>query len=87
MPYYVYVLGSDKNGIKKTYVGWTNNIKKRLYNHNIGKGARSTSGRKWKILYKEKFVSKNKAMSREYYLKKDKKLRTCENFKKIYKGL
>ena len=75
MPFYVYVLGSDKKGLKKTYVGWTNNIKKRLHKHNIGKGARSTRGRKWKILYKEKFVSKNKAMSREYYLKKDKKLR------------
>ena len=75
MPFYVYVLGSYKKGLKKTYVGWTNNIKKRLYNHNIGKGARSTRGRKWKILYKEQFISKNKAMSREYYLKKNKKLR------------
>ena len=75
MLFYVYVLGSNKKGLKKTYVGWTNNIKKRLYNHNIGKGARSTRGRKWKIRYKEKFISKNKAMSREYYLKKDKKLR------------
>ena len=75
MPSFVYVLGSNKKGLKKTYVGWTNNIKKRLYKHNIGKGARSTRGRKWKILYKEKFISKNKAMSREYYLKKNKKLR------------
>ena len=75
MTFYVYVLGSNKKGLKKTYVGWTNNIKKRLYKHNIGKGARSTAGRKWKILYKEKFISKNKAMSREYYLNKNKKLR------------
>tara|TARA_B100001013_G_C24499386_1_gene398550 strand:- start:511 stop:759 length:249 start_codon:yes stop_codon:yes gene_type:complete len=75
MTFYVYVLGSNKKGLKKTYVGWTNNIKKRLYKHNIGEGAKSTAGRKWKILYKEKFISKNKAMSREYYLKKDKKLR------------
>ena len=75
MTFYVYVLGSNKKGLKKTYVGWTNNIKKRLYKHNIGKGARSTRGRKWNILYKEKFNSKNKAMSREYYLKNDKKLR------------
>jgi len=73
--FYVYVLGSNKKGLKKTYVGWTNNIKERLYKHNIGMGAKSTRGRKWKILYKEKFISKNKAMSREYYLKKNKKLR------------
>ena len=50
-------------------------IKKRLYKHNIGKGAKSTRGRKWKILHKEKFISRKDAMSREYYLKKDKKLR------------
>jgi len=75
MPFYVYVLGSNKKGHKKTYVGWTNNIKKRLYKHNIGKGAKSTRGRKWKIFYKEKFISRKEAMSREYYLKKDKKLR------------
>ena len=75
MLFYVYVLGSNKKGLKKTYVGWTNNLRERLYKHNIGKGAKSTKGRKWKILYKEKFISKNKAMSREYYLKKDKKLR------------
>ena len=75
MSFYVYILSYNKNGKKKTYVGWTNNIKKRLYKHNIGKGARSTRGRKWKILYKEQFISKNKAMSREYYLKKNKKLR------------
>ena len=75
MSFYVYVLGSNKKGHKKTYVGWTNNIKKRLYKHNIGKGAKSTRGRKWKILHKEKFISRKEAMSREYYLKKDKKLR------------
>ena len=75
MHFYVYVLGSNKKGLKKTYVGWTNNLRERLYKHNIGKGAKSTKGRKWKILYKEKFISKNKAMSREYYLKKNKKLR------------
>ena len=75
MPFYVYVLGSNKKGLKKTYVGWTNNIKERLYKHNSGKGAKSTRGRKWKVLYKEKFISKNKAMSHEYYLKKNKKLR------------
>ena len=75
MPFYVYILGSNKNGFKKTYVGWTTDIKKRLYKHNIGKGAKSTKGRKWKIIYKEKLFSKNDAMSREYYLKKNRKLR------------
>ena len=75
MSFYVYVLGSKKNGIKKTYVGWTINLKKRLNKHNSNKGAKTTRGRKWKIIYREIFFSKIVAMSREYYLKKDRKIR------------
>jgi putative endonuclease len=58
-----------------TYVGYTKDIKKRISLHNSGKGAKFTRGRKWKLIYKEKFVSKNKAISREYYIKKNRKLR------------
>ena len=74
MSYYVYML---KLICKKsiTYVGYTNNIKKRISLHNSGKGAKFTRGRKWKLIYKEKFNSKNKAISREYYIKKNRKLR------------
>ena len=75
MKYFVYVLGSNKNKKIKTYVGYTSNLKKRLKLHNSGKGAKSTRGRKWKIIYKETIKSKNKAMSREYYLKKNRKFR------------
>ena len=58
-----------------TYVGYTNDIKKRLSLHNKGKGAKFTRGRKWKLIYKEKLSSKNKAISREYYIKKNRILR------------
>ena len=58
-----------------TYVGYTKDIKKRIGLHNSGKGAKFTRGRKWKLIYKEKFTSKNKAISREYYIKKNRKLR------------
>jgi putative endonuclease len=54
-----------------TYVGYTINLKKRISLHNKGKGAKFTRGRKWKLIYKEKFLSKNKAISREYYIKKN----------------
>ena len=74
MKFYVYVLFSLQKNLK-TYVGYTNNLKKRLYMHNSGKGAKFTRGRKWKILYTETFVSKKSAMKREYYLKKNKKFR------------
>ena len=75
MSYFVYIIGSLKNSKPKTYVGWTKNLKKRLRKHNLGKGAKSTKGRKWKIIYHELFNSKEKALRREYYLKKDRFLR------------
>ena len=63
-------------GIKSiTYVGYTNNLKKRIYLHNTGKGAKFTRGRKWKLIYKEKKKSKKEAISREYYIKKNRRLR------------
>ena len=74
MKYYAYMLKSrDKKDI--TYVGWTNNLKKRIKIHNAGKGAKFTKGRKWKVIYYEVFNSKKKAMQREYYIKKNKNLR------------
>jgi len=75
MSYFVYVIGSLKNFKPKTYVGWTKDLNERLRKHNSGKGAKSTKGRKWKIIYHEIFNSKEKAMKREYTIKKDKKFR------------
>ena len=43
--------------------------------HNTGKGAKSTKGFKWKLIYKKKFTSKELAMSYEYKLKHDRKKR------------
>ena len=74
MSYYVYMLKSlDKKNI--TYVGYTSDIKKRIIIHNLGKGAKFTRGRRWKLIYKEKFSSKKEAISREYYIKKNRYLR------------
>ena len=58
-----------------TYVGYTNNLKKRISLHNAGKGAKFTRGRKWILIYKEKFKSKKEAISREYYIKKNRSIR------------
>ena len=74
MNYYVYVIGSEKKP-KRTYVGWTNNLRNRLLKHNLGKGAKFTRGRKWKILYSEILNSKSEALKKEYKIKKNKKLR------------
>ena len=69
------MLKSITPGTKKTYVGYTNNLKKRLEKHNSNKGAKSTKGYKWLLIYSKKFKSKSEAMSFEYKLKKDKLLR------------
>ena len=58
-----------------TYVGYTNDLKKRINLHNNNKGAKFTKGRKWKLIYKEKLNSKKEAISREYYIKKNRVLR------------
>ena len=58
-----------------TYVGWTNNLKKRLQIHNSGKGAKFNRGRKWILIFKKKMLSKKNAMQFEYKLKKDRKAR------------
>ena len=59
-----------------TYVGYTKNLKNRINLHNTGKGAKFTRGRKWKLIFKEKCNSKNEAISREYYIKNNKKFRS-----------
>ena len=75
MSFYVYIIKTVSSKISKTYVGYTNDIKARLFKHNNNKGAKSTKGHKWELIYKKKFISKSKAMSYEYNLKKNKKLR------------
>jgi len=75
MTYFVYLIGSSKYRKLTTYVGYTNNLKKRITLHNLGKGAKFTRGRKWKLLYYETFTSKKEAILRECYIKKNRKLR------------
>ena len=75
MYYYTYMLKCSTTGINKSYVGYTNNLELRLNKHNSNKGAKSTKGYKWILIYSKKFKSKNEAMSYEYNLKNDKTLR------------
>ena len=75
MYHYVYILKTLDEYINKTYVGYTTNVISRLKKHNSSKGAKATRGYKWKIIYKKRFLSKSKALSFEYYLKKDRKKR------------
>ena len=75
MSFYVYMIQSITPGVNKTYVGYTKKVKDRLKKHNTNKGAKSTKGYKWKLIYIKKFYDKKEALAYEYYLKKNKKKR------------
>ena len=75
MSYFVYLIGNYRKFKLTTYVGYTNNIEKRIDLHNNGRGAKFTKGRKWKLIYYEKHQTKKEAILRECYIKKNRKLR------------
>lgn len=65
---YVYILKCRDGSL---YTGWTNDLERRLREHNAGKGARYTKSRKPVVLvYYEEFAAKEEAMSREYAIKR-----------------
>jgi len=74
--FFVYVLGSRNKNDCRTYVGWTIDLDRRLQQHNAGVGAKSSRGRKWFLIYAECCKSRNEAMSREWYIKHDRRFRT-----------
>lgn len=82
MDCFVYVLGCRAKDRTLTYVGWTNDVMRRLRQHNAGTGARTTRGRSWVLLHSEWFASKREAMRREWRLKRDRAFR-----KKLALGL
>lgn len=71
----MYLIISKNKNSTKSYVGYTNNLENRIKKHNDGKGAKSTRGRFWKIIFKKKFKKRSSAMRYEYFLKKNQKLR------------
>ena len=75
MNFYIYLIISKRLRGYITYVGYTNNINKRLKLHNSSKGAKFTKGKKWKVIFQRKFSNKNLAMREEYRLKKNYKYR------------
>ena len=75
MKYFVYLIISKNKQKYLSYVGYTNNLNKRLAKHNASTGAKFTRGRKWILAYSMSYDSKSKAMSEEYKLKKNYKLR------------
>ena len=75
MKFFVYLLINIIKNRATTYVGYTNNLDKRLALHNSSKGAKFTKGRKWTLIYKKCYKTKSLAMKNEYLLKKNQKKR------------
>ena len=84
MKFYVYLLISKKNDNIISYVGYTNDLKKRLSKHNASKGAKFTRGRKWEMIYKKIYKTKSEAIKEEYKLKKNYLLRKKIKNKFLY---
>lgn len=64
---YTYILKCSDNTL---YTGWTNNLEKRLKDHNEGNGAKYTKPRRpVELIYYEEFETKEEAMKREYAIK------------------
>lgn len=72
---FVYIIASYSDADQRSYVGWTNDLDKRLEAHNNGRGAKSTRGRRWVLLYAECLPGRREAMSREWHLKRNRTFR------------
>ncbi len=65
--YFTYVLKSNKDS--KLYIGFTNNLKRRLSEHSDGKILSTELRKPLKLIYFEACLNKNKAIQREKYFK------------------
>jgi len=65
--FYTYVLKSIGNN--KFYIGYTNNLSDRLYEHNAGKSIYTNRYKPWEVVYFEEFGNKEEAILREKYFK------------------
>ena len=65
--FYVYVLKSKE--FDRFYVGMTNNINRRLREHNKGKSKSTAFYKPWKLFFQENFETSEEARQREKFLK------------------
>ena len=68
--YYVYILQSEKTG--KLYKGSSEDLKRRLKEHNGGNVPSTKSGTPWELVYYAAFKNKTDARSEELFLKSGK---------------
>ena len=64
---YVYILKSLKNG--KFYLGSTNNLDRRIFEHNLGKNKYTRLTKPFELIFSQKFKTLTLARKIEYKLK------------------
>ncbi|HEC20942.1 MAG TPA: GIY-YIG nuclease family protein [Candidatus Peregrinibacteria bacterium] len=67
--FYVYVI---RSGCDKFYIGSTDNLQKRLNQHNQGLSKWTSRYKNWKLVYCEQFKTRTKALRREKFIKQQK---------------
>jgi putative endonuclease len=67
--YFVYVL---RNPEKRLYIGYTIDLKRRVCEHQEGKGGWTRDRGPWELVYYETFAGRKEAMRRERNLKRGK---------------
>lgn len=80
--HYVYVLQSLKNN--SLYIGYTNNIKKRILEHNRQENLSTKAFTPWKLIFFEGYLEQKDARRREKYLKTNQGSRLLKRMLKEY---
>ncbi len=65
--YYVYILNNKLDD--KLYIGYTNNLARRIHQHNSGKSLYTKRSKVWALVYFEGYASQDDAQYREQQLK------------------
>jgi putative endonuclease len=78
--YFVYILFSESH--QRYYVGHSDNVEKRLSDHNKGKVRSTKAFKPWIVVYSESYNTKSEAYRREMQIKSYK---SGEAFKKLIK--
>ncbi len=67
--YYVYVIQCDEG---KYYIGSTNDVKRRIKEHNTGLSKWTSRYHNWRLVHQEQFKTRREALIREKFIKKQK---------------
>ena len=68
MPFHIYILRSEATG--RFYVGHTENLQKRVFEHNNGRTDSIRNRGPWVLVYSEEYATRSEANRRERQLKR-----------------